>query len=92
MDEKLLKQILSHAAFTSKPKGKYIANDAYEISVILATQSASSVSKVKTIELNGALCTLSTAESTYLMPWSQIFAIRISEQGSVQSSRTGFHA
>lgn len=92
MDEKLLKQILSHTAFTSKPKGKYIASDDYEVSVILATHSASSVTKVKTIELDGELCTLSTAESTYLMPWSQIFAIRISEQGAVQSSRTGFHA
>ena len=92
MDEKLLKQMLSHSAFTSESKGKYVSNDAYEVSVVLSTHTSSSVTKVKTIELDGGLCTLTTAESTYMMPWSQIFAIRISEQGAVQSTRTGFRA
>ena len=92
MDEKLLKKILSHEAFTSESKGKYKTKDSFVVSVILATQTASSVTKVKTFELDGDLCIMATAESTYMMPWSQIFAIRISEESTVQSSRTGFHA
>lgn len=92
MDEKLLMQILAHDAFIKESKGVFSAKDEFEITVILATQTASSINKIKSVEISGPLCTLSTNESTYLMPWSQIFAIRISEEATVQTSRTGFHA
>ena len=92
MDEKVLTQMLSHSAFTAESDSSYRANEGFDVTVILATQTATSISKVKSIELSGGLCTLVTGESTYLLPWSQIFAIRVGESGMVKSSRTGFRA
>ena len=92
MDEKVLSQMLSHSAFVAESDSRYTAKEGFDVTVILATQTATSINKVKSIELSGALCTLMTDESTYLLPWAQIFAIRVGESGTVKSSRTGFRA
>ena len=92
MDQKTLTKLLGHAAFTGESKTRFIVNESFDVAVLLATQTASSIRKVQSLDLSDGACTLTTAESTYLLPLSGIFGIRIDADKSSNSGRTGFLA
>ena len=92
MEQKVLIKLLGHAAFTGESKTRFQVNDSYDVAVLLATQTTSSITKIQTLELGDGACTLTTQESTYLLPLSAIFGIRIDADKSGNAGRTGFLA
>lgn len=92
MENKILVKLLGHAAFNGESKTRFVVNDGFDVAVLLATQTTSSITKIRTIELGDGACTLTTQESTYLLPLEGIFGIRIDADTSSNAGRTGFLA
>ena len=92
MDHKLLLKLLRHAAFTGEGKTCFKVNEGFDVTVLLATQTVSSIAKVQSVDLSDGGCSLSTQESTYLLPLTSIFGIRIDGDNSSSNGRTGFLA
>ena len=90
MDQKLLLKLLTHDAFSSESKTRFKVNDSYDVAVLLATQTTSTIAKIQSLELGDGACTLTTSDSTYLLPLSSVFGIRIDEDKSNSAGRTGF--
>lgn len=90
MEAKILLKLLEHAAFNGEKKGCFTVVDGFEVALLLATQTGSSISKVKQLEVSGDTCIITASESTYLLPVSSIFGLRVG--GGKSSGRTGFLA
>ncbi|MGB0648115.1 MAG: hypothetical protein ACPGQS_13110 [Bradymonadia bacterium] len=90
MEAKILLKLLEHAAFNSEAKGCFKVVEGFEVALLLATQTGSSISKVKQLRVSGDTCTVTGAESTYLLPVSHIFGLRV--DGGKSGGRTGFLA
>ena len=92
MEQGTLIKLLGNDAFKSESKTRFIIRDGYAVAVLLATQTTSTISKVQQVDLSDGGCTITTEESTYLLPLSSIFAIRVDADKSSTPGRTGFLA
>lgn len=92
MEHKTLLKLLENPAFKSETKMRFAVNDGFDVAVLLATQTTSSISNILHMELMEAGCTVTTDESTYLLPLASIFAIRIDGDKASGGARTGFLA
>jgi hypothetical protein len=92
MEHGTLIKLLGNEAFKSETKTRFSVETGYAVAVLLATQTTSTISKVLHVVVDSGGCTLTTEESTYLLPLTSIFAIRIDADKSASPGRTGFLA
>ena len=90
MEAKTLLRLLEHVAFKVESGGRFSVVEGFEVSLLLANHAGSTISKVKQLEISEDTCTITGHESTYLLPVSKIFGMRV--DGGTSGGRTGFLA